>query len=267
MVLSPAMNADQVDQAVKAMIAAETGCDPEQLSDGGVHVVARRPENRSLPEHRRFNPHPGRIGIVTLGTGAVVSVEAAQFDEANRVFGSLTRDEVFLPENLQRFRDMQEPGLTLYGPGPRFTCPQSALVAAEAPEPYRVEMIDIMAEQQARSEHSLDRRNFPHAMYQGPGESGRPTVFAAVAYRGNEVAGMAGVTRDSEYLWQIGIDVLPGHQGAGLAATLTYQVAQATFDAGAIPYYGTTNSNIRSQRTAISAGFRVAWVEVFTRPT
>ena len=66
------MDSAQVRETVTVMLAAETGCEPGQLADGRVHIVSRRPENLALPQHRKFNPHPGRIAAVTMGTGAVV---------------------------------------------------------------------------------------------------------------------------------------------------------------------------------------------------
>ena len=58
------MNAAEVRQTVISMLSAETGCEPAQLTDGGIHVVARVPERTSSQEHRAFNPHPGRIAAV-----------------------------------------------------------------------------------------------------------------------------------------------------------------------------------------------------------
>jgi hypothetical protein len=260
------MTPDQVRETVTAMLSAETGCEPSQLSDGGVHVVARRPENLSLPHHRRFNPHPGRIGVVSMGTGAVISVDAGDLEWAQRAFADLRRDQVFLPQSLQPLVDAaQRRGLTVHGPFPRFTGPRAALTRVNTPVSFTVKVVDIEAEDAAHG-HTIDRSKFPNALFPQPGNSGRPTVFAAVAYRGGETAGIAGVSRDSDFMYQIGIDVLPEHRGRGLAPAMTSAAAQAVFDAGALPYYCTSSSNIPSMRTALAVGFRPTWVEVLTRP-
>jgi hypothetical protein len=260
------MNSEQIRHTVVSMLSAETGCEPSQLTDGRVHIVARKPENVSLPHHRKFNPHPGRIGIVSMGAGAVISVEPEDVAWAERGFGQLDRDRVFWPQHLQLLVDAaQSRGLTVYGPFPRFTGPASALTRINAPANYTVKVIDIEAEC-AAGRITVDRSQFPNALYPEPNRSGRPTVLAAVALRGDEIVGIAGVSRDSDTMWQIGIDVLPAHRGLGLAPAMTFAAARAVFDAGALPYYCTSSSNIPSMRTALAVGLRPTWVEVLTRP-
>jgi RimJ/RimL family protein N-acetyltransferase len=128
-----------------------------------------------------------------------------------------------------------------------------------------VKVIDIEAEDAANG-HMIDRLKFPNALSHEPEQHGRPTVLAAVAYRDGDIAGIAGVTKDSDFMYQIGIDVLPEHRGNGLAPAMTSAAARAVFDIGGLPYYCTSNSNILSMRTALAVGFRPTWVEVLTRP-
>lgn len=155
--------------------------------------------------------------------------------------------------------------LTVHGPYPRFTAPLENISNPEHSPEYSVRVIDIEAEL-AVNPTMIDRTKFTNALSPVPGSSGRPTVFAAVAEISNEIVGVAGVSKDSEFMFQIGIDVLPEHQGNGLAPAMTASAARAVFGAGALPYYGTTSSNIASMRTALAAGLRPTWVEVLTRP-
>lgn len=248
------------------MLCAETGCEPWQLSDGGLHVVARVPERRSSPDHRRFNPHPGRIAAVTLGTGAVISVDATDFEWARRTFTGLTRDELFRGEYLNEFVRHGEPdNLTVFGPFPRFAAPLSALTEPERSPGYSVRVVDIEAAL-VQDRTMIDRHIFPNALFPEPGVSGRPTIFAAIAEKNGRIVGVAGVSKDSEFMYQIGIDVLPGHRGNGLSPAMAAAVARAVFEAGALPYYGTSSSNLPSMRTALAAGLRPMWIEVLTRP-
>lgn len=260
------MNAQQMRQTVITMLAAETGCEPTQLTDGKIHIVTRKPERRSLAEHRRFNPHPGRIAAVTLGTGAVVSVEPEDLAWAENTFTTTDRDELFRGKSLADFiqRGIQD-GLIVHGPFPRFTAPLSAIAKPEYAAGYTVKLVDIEGEY-ARNTHIIDRSKFTNSLFPEPGVSGRPTVFAAVAERAGEIVGIAGVSKDSEFMYQIGIDVLPRHRGNGLAPAMTASAARAVFGAGALPYYGTSNTNIASMSTAIAAELRPTWVEVLTRP-
>ncbi len=259
------MDASRVRQVVIDMLVAETGCEPEQLTDGGIHIVARVAERRTWPVHRGFNPHPGRIGAVTLGTGAVISVEPHDLDWARETFRTDSRDYLFRGEMLAEFvKRGAANGVTVHGPYPRFTAPAHSIASPQHSPGYSVRVTDIESEL-AANPTMIDRLQFPNALFPEPDASGRPTVLAAVAETENEIVGIAGVSKDSEFMHQIGIDVLPQHRGNGLAPAMT-AAARATFEAGALPYYGTSSSNIPSMRTALAAGLRPTWVEVLTRP-
>mgnify|MGYP000188615305 CR=1 FL=1 len=91
-------------------------------------------------------------------------------------------------------------------------------------------------------------------------------MVAAIAEQDGKVVGVCGASADSPYMWQLGIDVAPGHKGHGIAPSLTSAVAWVVLDAGKLPYYGTSASNVPSMRTALAAGFKPTWVEVLLRP-
>lgn len=93
----------------------------------------------------------------------------------------------------------------------------------------------------------------------------RPDVLAVTALDGDRIMGMAGCSADSPKLWQIGIDVDPAYRGRGIARTLVTLLRNEVFRRGAIPYYGTSLSNLASWKTALSSGFAPAWIEVESR--
>lgn len=93
----------------------------------------------------------------------------------------------------------------------------------------------------------------------------RPDVLAVVALDGDKIMGMAGCSADTPRLWQIGIDVDPAYRGRGIAKTLVTLLRNEVFRRGAIPYYGTSLSNLASWKTALSSGFTPAWIEVESR--
>jgi len=88
----------------------------------------------------------------------------------------------------------------------------------------------------------------------------RPDILATLARVDANVVGMAGASADCEMLWQIGIDVYPEYRDRGIAAMLTNRLAIEILERGKIPYYGTSYSNVASQRVAHRAGFKPAWV-------
>jgi len=106
------------------------------------------------------------------------------------------------------------------------------------------------------------KSNFPYALSFDENHL-RPDILASTAKVNGKIAGIAGVSKDSEKLWQIGINVLSEYRELGIAAVLTNMLAVKVLEYGKIPYYATAPSNIASQRVAINAGFKPAWTCVY----
>lgn len=93
----------------------------------------------------------------------------------------------------------------------------------------------------------------------------QPDKLAVAAYDGNNIMAMAGCSDDGRYLWQIGVDVLPGYEGRGLAVNLVTLLKQEIIARGKVPYYGTAESHAISRNVAIAGGFLPAWCEIQVR--
>lgn len=93
-------------------------------------------------------------------------------------------------------------------------------------------------------------------------EGDRSDVIAAVGYKDGEIMGVAGASNDSDTMWQVGIDVIPGFREKGVASTLTKIITNEILKLGIVPFYGTAWSNIASKNTAINSGYKAAWVEL-----
>ena len=89
-----------------------------------------------------------------------------------------------------------------------------------------------------------------------------PDVIGAAAVVGGEIVGMAGASADSPTMRQIGINVLPEFRGRGIAERLVTVLKNLVLQDGYLPFYGTSFSHLASQRVALAAGFRSAWVEL-----
>ena len=87
--------------------------------------------------------------------------------------------------------------------------------------------------------------------------------IAAVDQNGN-ILGMAGASCDGQYLWQIGINVLPEARGKHIASVLVNLLSQDVMKAGRTPFYGTALSHIVSQKVAFDAGYMPGWSEFST---
>lgn len=93
----------------------------------------------------------------------------------------------------------------------------------------------------------------------------QPDRLAVAAYEKDQMMGMAGVSEDGAYLWQIGIDVLPEYEGRGLASGLVTLLKQEVIRRGKVPFYGTAQTHAVSRSVAAASGFLPAWSEIVTR--
>lgn len=75
---------------------------------------------------------------------------------------------------------------------------------------------------------------------------------------------MAGASRDSKVMWQIGINVDKKCSGSGIAKMLVTLIKNEILKRGILPFYGTSMSHLASERVALASGFTPAWVELFT---
>ena len=90
-------------------------------------------------------------------------------------------------------------------------------------------------------------------------------VLAVGAYDEGKLIGLAGCSKDSEEMYQIGIDVNENYRHQGIACALTSRLALEILKLGKMPFYCAAWSNIASVRNAIKSGFRPAWVELTAR--
>lgn len=86
-----------------------------------------------------------------------------------------------------------------------------------------------------------------------------PDEIVLYAKHNNTVVAMAGASKDTEEMWQIGVDVKKDYRSKGLATALVSNLANIIIEKGKIPYYSTTSSNIPSQLVAYKCGFMPFW--------
>ncbi|MBE5870967.1 MAG: GNAT family N-acetyltransferase [Lachnospiraceae bacterium] len=91
-----------------------------------------------------------------------------------------------------------------------------------------------------------------------------PDVIAVAAQKGETVLGMAGASRDCGKMWQIGINVTDAGRGMGIGTYLVTHLKREILNRGILPFYGTAESHIKSQKVAVQSGFLPAWAEVYS---
>lgn len=94
-----------------------------------------------------------------------------------------------------------------------------------------------------------------------------PDMLAFTAECDGEILGMSGASADSDLMWQIGINVMPKARGKNIGPILTTLIKDEIIKRGKLPYYGTGESHIQSQRVGLKAGFVPTWWEAYAYPT
>lgn len=92
----------------------------------------------------------------------------------------------------------------------------------------------------------------------------RPDMLGVGLYKDNELTALAAASRDSDTMWQIGINVLPDfkHTGAGTAAVNILK--EEIIKKGILPFYGTVESHIASSKIALKCGFEPVFWRLYT---
>jgi GNAT superfamily N-acetyltransferase len=92
-----------------------------------------------------------------------------------------------------------------------------------------------------------------------------PDVLGVAYLNQNEIVGMAGVSRDSNYLYQMGVNIDEKYRHQGIGTMLVSQLTSRLLNMGIVPFYKTSISHVNSSNVAIKSGFFLAWVEVTSK--
>ena len=242
-----------IERKFKEQLALELNCAPEDFS--GEENVITGPvlhENR-----RKFSDQPFFLQMATFGAGAVISADERLHPRLREWAKGKRGFWLFEQHNyLELDRLLRGYGYKMALTHHMFT-PTTEIAAVETGFPVRwMEQGDIPP--------FYGREEFSNALCDRFHPE-RPDVLAVAALDGEEIMGMAGCSADTPELWQIGIDVLPRYRGRGIGKTLVALLRNEALRRGALPYYGTSLSNIASWRVALASGFLPAWVEAEAR--
>ncbi len=240
---------EEIDHRIKTQLAYEFNCEPEDFSGEETLITSAVPHKK----RRIFSEKFPFLQMATFGTNAVISADERihpwlrEWVKGKQGFWLFQHEYFFeLEEELRRYGVKMAPTHHMFVPKPELMGITTGLKVRW------LEQGDIMA--------YYGREEFPNALCDRFYPE-RPDVIAVTALDGEKIMGMAGCSADSPEMWQIGIDVCPAYQGMGVGKTLVSLLRDEIFRRGAIPYYGTSLSNIRSRRTALSCGFLPAWIE------
>lgn len=92
----------------------------------------------------------------------------------------------------------------------------------------------------------------------------RPDMLGICSYDKDEISAMAAASCDSETMWQIGINVNKNYRNQGLGSYLVNMLKEEIIKRGILPFYGTVESHIGSQKIALKCGFIPAFWQLYT---
>lgn len=252
-------------RTVLEALAAESGCRAESFDATGAHLFERPSERGERPASaRRYPPHEPAFAALSSGHGTVVSASQKLLPAVEPLFHVVDRDQAFEAGRLAAVHALLRPfSLQIAGPFPRLICGEDTLRERRPPDGCQITIEVWPSAERLRAFGPLA---WPHAIATGPARADAATAAVAIAaYDGDRVAGVAAMSAEAEQLWQIGIDVAESFRGRGIGAALTSALARHALEAKKVPWYGVAPANLASLSTALAAGFRLAWLEVFTR--
>ncbi len=92
----------------------------------------------------------------------------------------------------------------------------------------------------------------------------RPDMLGVCSYENGEITGMAAASCDSNTMWQIGINVNKNSRKCGMGAYLVNELKEEIIKRGILPFYGTVESHISSQKIALKCGFMPMWWQAYS---
>lgn len=251
-----------IESELRKMLALDFNCNADDFDKKENVIVVPK----ELPGRREYTPKKAFFSMVTMGKNVVMNAPE-ELHEWLRKWG-IGREGIWLFEhhNLMALEsELAKYGKNLWQSHHMFL-PKARMEDVDTD----VEMqavnngLKIQWFEQKDIQPLYGRPEFPNALCDCF-KPERPDVLAVGAVQGGQIVGLAGCSADTKLFWQIGIDVLPEWRGKGIATMLVKLLKNECFRRGAIPFYGTSLSNLGSWNVALGSGFYPAWVEIATR--
>ena len=242
---------------VKKVLMADYACEEKHLEEEGVWFC----EARKLKGARRYLFRAEKyLAMATMGTGAVITCTPDRMNWAKKNLSKLTRDNLFNSSALSRIeRYIKRDGQCTDGITLAYICAEDTFRSVAPPDGIEMK---IFSEKEIPALY--DDKRFPNSLtFRRNPET--PDMIAVLATYQGERVGMAGASADCDTMWQVGVDTLPEYRRRGIAEATVSIVTENIIKRGIVPFYTTAVSNIASRRTALSLGYRPAWVEIFSR--
>lgn len=226
------MKKEVMIQWIKEYLADHLNCHIKDLEQEGTVFVVNKKMKEPFLE------------IATKGQAVIVSASKNILPKIRILLEDKSRDEIFECPFVY--------GQSIY------YCPDlKKMVPPELPSAFQYELLEEDEIQKLN-----DISGFENSL--GFDEKGNtPTVIVFLAKSGNEIIGIAGASKVSSKLWEVGIDVKAEYRGNGLATKLVKYLSVKILDKGILPFYCASTTNIASQGVAYKSGYVPCWVSTF----
>jgi len=245
-----------VRRILRSTLALHMCCDETDFDRSDTVIVPFRESKGGL----RFPVTRPLLRITSLGCGAIVCCSEDKMEWVHSRFAPKNRDEIFsigFLADVSSFIESRHQFLA--GPVIKYACSIDTFRPIVANPP-----VEICLYHRDRMAEVYELGGFRYALSYNL-DHDRPDMLATVAFKNDEVVGIAGASADSDNMWQIGVGVADGYHRCGIGKALVNALAKAVIEAGKIPYYSTFPANIASNALAQSLGFWHAWTEIYVR--
>lgn len=241
-----------IELELKKLLALDFNCNVDDF-DKKENVIVVPKEH---PGRRIYTPKKAFFSMVTIGKNAVINAN----EEIHGWLANWSKGKesiwLFEHHNLMELEEeLSKYGQRLWQSHHMFL-PKARMEEVHVP-------FDLQWFEQEDIQTMYGRDEFSNALCDCF-KPERPDVLAVGAMQEGQLVGLAGCSADTKLFWQIGIDVLPEWRDKGIATTLVKLLKNEVLRRGAIPFYGTSLSNIGSWNVALGSGFYPMWVEIET---
>lgn len=231
------LSKNDILEIVNEQLAIDLNCKKEDFRKDG--IIYCQPTNNE--KQRKYIKEKPYIEMVTMGQSCVISLDDEIKDKVQKVLEGKTRNEI------DEARVMTESEI-------HYIPDMDRMIKKELPKEFQYEL----KEGKEEVEKLYTVPGFDNSIQYGENYVG-PDEIVLYAKDKDVIIAMAGASKDTETMWQIGCDVKEEYRSKGLATALVSNLANIILEKGKLPYYSTTSSNIPSQLVAYKCGFMPYW--------
>lgn len=251
------MNEAKLRNMLQVQLTLDYNCYLEDFDSPNTLITAKTLH----PERRLFEDDDSIANILVHEGKLIAAVEDEFFDDAEEYFEDAEGEWFFDTYDFIRFERV----LNRYGyetaPARIGFIPRSEQAVAKAAE---TNLLLKLLEGRELNPFRGDERFNEALLFSRV----TPDMLAVAAYtESGSIIGMAGASRNSPSMWEMGVNVLPEARHDGVASVLVARLAAEVLSKGRLPYFNACMSHLAAQRTALDAGFYPAFCELRSRRT